>query len=180
MLVFLLGNIPRSLVWESPLLMVSLGIACKRISDLGDSKLASRLRFIGSERNRHILFRASPWPSTSWIFFVMIECTSTRSSFNLSIFLLVRVSKYSFFVRWMNVSAPNNPCKHGKKDEHGSIIIETWLHTYFYVYKRQNFQNADVSLSQTHWIWLVYEKRRNVWGLESMTIFDVLLDPDPR
>lgn len=50
----------------------------------------------------------SPIPNTSWIFRVMICCTSWRSSCSLFRFRCVFVSWYSFLVFWMKVSAQKN------------------------------------------------------------------------
>ena len=54
---------------------------------------------------RGSLSRRSPWPSTSAMLRVMMECTSLMSSLSLAMLRCVRVSRYNFFVFEMYVSA---------------------------------------------------------------------------
>ena len=51
------------------------------------------------------LSRRSPWPSTSAMLRVIMECTSLMSSLSFAMLRCVRVSRYSFFVFEMKVSA---------------------------------------------------------------------------
>ena len=51
---------------------------------------------------------------------VMIECTSAMSAFSLAMLRCVRVSRYSFFVFWINVSAS------GTGDSHGGAAAAAW------------------------------------------------------
>jgi len=54
---------------------------------------------------KHLLSSRSPWPSTSAMLRVMMECTSLKSSLSFEMLRWVRVSMYSFFVLLMKVSA---------------------------------------------------------------------------
>jgi hypothetical protein len=62
----------------------------------------------------------SPWPSTSCMLRVMMEWTSAMSAFSFDMLRCVRVSKYSFFVFWIKVSARKGEPLNGEPDSGSS------------------------------------------------------------